>query len=341
MKKRGGNKLKYQVTQALKKIYVTGISKKAIRDRGLQTGIHSHTQMRHALSVGQNFVKWARTERGITDLFQLKRSHYRDYIEHMKSTGVSTGHLINIETNLRLLSKGMDVISKEKNMKPRDWVPKTRLIHSSEREKPVDRSHSHEELEKIRERLSPNAKIAADIQCAFGLRLREIAKSRVAHIQEKNGKLYWVAVKEKTALNTAHGVTKAGRPREVPCHPAYEARVREIIAGKKAADYISPIKYNSLKSEYSRKQVDGSHSFRHTYAREMLRQELEARGIEKEGREILRRMLESRAAGYRRDYGITKDERTIYEKVIEAMDKVHEYLGHGSGRIDLAEVYLS
>lgn len=341
MKKRGGNKLVYQVTQALKKIEYAGVSKKAMRDRGMQTGIHSHTQMRHALSACINFIKWAREEKGLSDLFHLKRSHYRDYIEHMKSTGVSIGHVINIETNLRLLAKGMDAISKEKGMKPRDWIPKTRLIRASEREKPVDRSCTKEELGKIRERLSENARIAADLQCAFGLRLREVAKSRVAHIQERDGKLYWVATKERNALNTAIGVTKAGRPREVPCHPDFEARVREIIAGKKETDYLSPLRYNSLKSEYWRKGLDGSHSFRHTYARNMLRLELRAKGIEHEGRRMIERMLQNRVAGHRRDYGITKDERTIYEKVIEAMDKVHEYLGHGSGRIDLAEVYLS
>lgn len=341
MKKRGGNKLVYQVTQALKKIEYAGVSKKAMRDRGMQTGIHSHTQMRHALSACINFIKWAREEKGLSDLFHLKRSHYRDYIEHMKSSGVSIGHVINIETNLRLLAKGMDVISKEKGMKPRDWVPKIRMIDTGSREKPVDRSYSDEDVQKIRELLSPNAQIVADLQLAFGLRLREVAKSRVAHVREINGKLYWVAINDRDAINTSVGVTKAGRPREVPCHPAYEARVREIIAGKKETDYLCPLRYNSIKAEYWRKGLGGSHSLRHTYARNMLRLELRARGIEHEGRRMIERMLQNRAAGHRRDYGITKDERPIYEKVIEAMDMVHGYLGHGSGRIDLAEVYLS
>ena len=45
MRKRGGNKLKYQVTKALKAIDKIGISKKDLRDKGMETGIHSTKQM--------------------------------------------------------------------------------------------------------------------------------------------------------------------------------------------------------------------------------------------------------------------------------------------------------
>lgn len=113
---RGGNKLKYQVEKALKKINYIGVSKKALRDSKVPTGIHSATQIKHALSVSQNFAEWAK-EQGIKDLFQLKRSHYRDYMTYMQSKEVSNGHLVNIETNLRLLAKGMDKISEEKGLK--------------------------------------------------------------------------------------------------------------------------------------------------------------------------------------------------------------------------------
>src|SRR5690606_8485387 len=75
--RRGGNKLKYQVEKALKMINYIGQSKKTFRDLGRETGIHSITQMRHALSVGQNFAQWLRKVKGVKDLFQLKRSHYR------------------------------------------------------------------------------------------------------------------------------------------------------------------------------------------------------------------------------------------------------------------------
>ncbi|WP_199560455.1 hypothetical protein [Pantoea sp. 3_1284] len=122
-KKRGGNRLKYQVEQAIKKINMIGVSKKELRDAKVETGIHSISQVKHALSVSQNFAEWAR-EQGVKDLFQLKRSHYRNYITHKQAEGVSNGHLINIETNLRLLEKGMNGISREKGFSGRKWTPK-------------------------------------------------------------------------------------------------------------------------------------------------------------------------------------------------------------------------
>lgn len=339
-KKRGGNRLKYQVEQSIKKINMIGISKKALKDAKAETGIHSITQVKHALSVSQNFADWAKSEKGVKDLFQLKRSHYREYLDYKKAEGVSKGHLINIETNLRLLEKGMNRISEEKNFPQRNWVPKTRLIDTNSREKPQDRSYTPKEVEGYLNKLSDNVRIGADLQVAFGLRLREAANTKTAHIQERAGRLYWVALADKEVLNTAQGVTKAGRGRETPCRPEYEQRVRELIQGKEQGQYIVPVRYNTLKSGYNRADMKGSHAFRHTYAREMLRNELQSLGIEQEGRDMVQRMLENRAAGYRKDHLVTRDERLLYLDVSRAMDRIQSYLGHGDGRMDLAEVYL-
>ena len=83
-----------------------------------------------------------------------------------------------------------------------------------------------------------------------------------------------------------------------------------------------------------------THAFRHTYAREMFRNELQSLGIEQKGRNMMQRMLENRAAGYRKDHLVTRDERLLYGDVSRAMDRIQSYLGHGDGRMDLAEIYL-
>lgn len=347
MAKRGkGNALKYQVTVALKKINYHGVSKKILRDQGKETGIHSTTQMKHALSDCQNFAKWLK-DRGISDLYQLKRVHYRDYITYLQEKGLSNGHLINIETNLRLLDKGMAKVSAEKRMRKRDWIPKQRLISTDSREKPRDRSYTPQEIQLLRNHLSDNARIAMDLQLAFGLRLREATSTRVAHIQEHNGRLFWVAVKYKTALNTAHGVTKAGRPRVTPCRPEYESQIRQLIQHKSKSDYMSPIKYNSLKSVYLRaakkagiNDYTGSHGFRHTYARASLIEMFKNKGIEHEGKWMIHQMLDNHSKGMRKDYGVSQNERELYKTVNECIDTVHAWLGHGRGRIDLCEVYM-
>lgn len=339
MGKRGGNKLKYQVEKALKKINKIGVSKKELRDKNQETGIHSTTQIKHALSVNQNFAKWLK-QKGVKDLFQLKRAHYRDYIQHMTEKGVTNGHLINIETNLRLLHKGMNIISKEKGFKSRDWCPKKRLVDTTTREQSKNRSLDEQQISKAYEKLSDNAKIGADLQRAFGLRLREVAKTRAAHIIEQNGCLYWKAIEDKKALNTSHGITKAGRSRSTPCNPEMENRIRQIIKNKPSESFLVPLKYNSLKSAYSRANLSGSHSFRHTYARNMLKLDFQQLSIEKQGRDIVERMLINREKGYRKDYQIERSERELYKKVNQVVDRVHGYLGHGESRSDLMQVYM-
>lgn len=337
---RGGNRLKYQTEQALKKINHIGQSKRAFRENGVETGIHSVSQMEKALSVSQNFTKWARETKGLKDLYHLKRSYYREYIDHMRQKEVSNGHLINIETNLRLLNKGMEQVAQDKGNQVRDWVPKTRLVDVKEREKPVDRSHTHEELEQIRGAASNNVKQAMDLQNAFGLRLREVAETRAAHIVEIDGKLHWQATGDKTALNTASGVTKGGRPRITPILDRYEPFVRRMMQNKEPNEKLVSASYNGLKSAYTRLDVGGSHSFRHSYAREQLLNEFKIRGIESTGRTMLQNMLENRKQGFRKDHEVTKEEKGLYREVNACVDRVHGYLGHGRGRIDLCEVYM-
>lgn len=232
-------------------------------------------------------------------------------------------------------------------MRKRDWIPKQRIISTDSREKPRDRSYTPQEIKLLRNHLSDNARIAMDLQLAFGLRLREAAFTRVAHIEERNNRLFWVAVKDKETLNTAHGVTKAGRPRVAPCRPEFEVRIRELIQHRHQSDFISPIKYNSLKSAYLRaakkagiSDYTGSHGFRHTYARDSLTDLFKSKGIEYEGKWILDRMMRNHSKGVRKDFGITQDERDLYKTVNQCIDTVHAWLGHGAGRIDLCEVYM-
>lgn len=339
--RRAGNPMKYQVTKALEKIKYFGVSKKELRDKGKDTGLHSHEQMKHALSYSQNFVQWLKKEKGIKDLYKLKRADYREYIDHMKNKGVSYGHIMGVETNLRLLNKGMNQISKEKGMKERDWVPKQRLIDSSSREEPSDRSYTDGQLKDFYNKMSPNVRIGADLQMAFGLRLREVANTRVAHIVNRDGKLYWKSVSDKKALNTSHGVTKAGRPRETPCRIEYQDRIRELIKDKRNEDFIVPVKYNTLKSGYNRSGMDkGSHGFRHTYAREMLRYELQSKGIEKKGLDMVRQIVTNHKNKVRKDTGILKIDKPLYRQVNKSIDTVHAFLGHGKGRTDLCVVYM-
>lgn len=341
VKRRSGNRLKYQVTECIKSINGIGVSKRNARKFNANQ-IHSFKQIKEVLSVSQNFVTWLQ-EQDINDLFQLKKAHYRNYLDHMRRKNLSNGYLINIETNLRLLNKGMLEISRKKRLSARQWVPKERIVEYSLREKPLNRSIAPTQIQEIYEKLSDNARTAMNLQLAFGLRLREVAKTTAAFIQEENGKLYWVASEDKKSANAAAGVTKGGRPRKIPCLRGYETIVEAILKGKDQADFLIPIKYNSIKSAYYRAgMTEGSHGLRHTYARQMLLIQFEELQIEfEDGRRMMTHIIENKSAGYRKDHLVKKDDKELYCAVNKAMDIIHGFLGHGSNRTDLARVYLS
>lgn len=340
-KKRSGNRLKYQVTQCINSINKIGESKRIARQRGGSL-IHSVKQIKEALSVCQNFAEWLQQE-NVTDLFQLKKSHYRAYIDYMKAKERSNGHLINIETNLRLLDKGMRTLSKSKGCTPRFWIPRTRLVKSVEREKPVNRAVAAEQLKIVSEKLSANGLIAFQLQLAFGLRLKEVAQTKRAFILEEEGTIYWHTVAASDALNKAKGVTKGGRPRKTPCLPMYEATIRKLIQDKQPDEFLVPIRYNSIKSAYYRAGLEeGSHGLRHTYARIMLHILLQRLPVDLfQSRRMLTQIIENHEVGYRKDHLVSKENLQLYRQVNEIMDIVHDYLGHGENRTDLARVYLS
>lgn len=64
--------------------------------------------------------------------------------------------------------------------------------------------------------------------------------------------LWWEAVEGHASLNHAGGVTKGGRPWKALCRPRYEEQIRKVIARKAPSDYLSPLRYNSIKSAYYR-----------------------------------------------------------------------------------------
>lgn len=94
--------------------------------------------------------------------------------------------------------------------------------------------------------------------------------------------------------------------RTTPCNPEYEQQVRELIKGKEEGQFVVPVKYNTLKSD----------------ARDMPRRELQARGIEREGRAMIQRMVENREAGYRRDHLVTREERPLYREISAAIELI-------------------
>jgi integrase len=338
MARRGRTGVKYEVDCALKEIIKISEGKKDSRAKGDHGNIHSYKQLNHDYSNAMNYGKWLRSERG-KGLYQANKTDYKDYIAH-KSETCSKGHVINIETSLRHLSNGMNKVSDKHGRGHREWIPKERIVSGRDREKPVDRSYTPREVERIREHLpsSGSTRDSLDMQNAFGLRLEEVSKAKASNFETRGETTYFVAPE-------GSHITKGGRARETPCRPEYEEKVRDIVSGKGSNEYVGA-KYETARSAYSTAaekanvNYNGSHGFRHSYARAELDRRLEERGITENGREVIDRMLENKDNGIRKDTGFALEEKELYKEVNSIIDKVHETLGHGKGRIDLVAVYM-
>jgi hypothetical protein len=338
MTRRGRTGVKYEVDQALKQIIRIGESKRQAKSKGDKGYIHSYSQLKQDYSNSMEYARWLRSDRS-KGLYQANRSDYRDYIAH-KSGTVSNGHLINIETSLRHLSNGMNKVSESKGRTSRDWVPKDRLVNTREREKPVDRSYTTKEIQTIKQNLPPNSKVHNNetLQNAFGMRLSESSKVLGRHFEVRGNTTYFV-------VNNGEKITKGGRGRETPCDPRYEQTVRSMLSKIGPKQYVGA-KYETAKSAYRTAATkgnvayNGSHGYRHSYARNQLNDRLAQRGLSEKGREVLNRMIANYESGARKNTGFPASERSLYIQVNYIIDQVHESLGHGKGRIDLVAVYM-
>ncbi|MFD2446698.1 integrase [Bacillus sp. CGMCC 1.16607] len=340
MTRRGKVGVTYEVDQALKKINRIGQGKRDSKAQGDKGNIHSLKQNNHDYKNCNEYGKWLRSERG-KGLYQANKTDYKDYIDYKASTGVSKGHLINIETSLRHLSKGMNKVSESRGKASKEWLPRERVISSNEREKPQDRSYSPREVQSIRDNLPSGSKVHGNftVQNAFGLRLEESAKARVSNFETRGNTTYFVA-------SVGNKITKGARPRETPCRPEYENQVRALISGRSSDSYVGA-KYNTARDAYRSaaakggvSSYNGSHGYRHSYARAQLNDRLDQKGIGHSGRQVIDRMVANYEAGNRKDTGFTKDEKALYNQVNAVIDSIHADLGHGKGRIDLVAVYM-
>lgn len=341
MSRRGKSSIVHQTKTAVNAIDKIGYSKRDARSERT-TGIHSLKQKQETVSASQNFTKWTRNTYGIRNLYELRDEHYRSYINHMRAKGSSIGHIKNVETSLRHLQKGMAVRAKKFNKEPVNFCPTRRMIQTKEA-LPKDRSYENDETKEIMERLPSNSRDAVILSRAMGMRVREACTVRVEHFQAdgKGGlKLY-------IRKNEGQGVTKGGRFRETPVPKNIESDVKRMMKGKKPKDTLVSVKRDTVRRAVNRackgagiqQNGRGTHGFRHAYARERVDQLLDKQNIKREGDHMIDRIMKNRDCGRAADYGMHGKEQ-LFNSVKKVIDQVHEEIGHGMGRWDLASVYM-
>lgn len=332
--------LVYQAETAIKMINFIGESKRGFRANN-QHGLHSYKQVRETISVVMNFVKWLK-ERKVKSIYKLTEEDYIEYIKFKKDEGVLNGHLINIETALRHLDKGMNKVSESLDRKPVIWIPKTRMISSVKREDPRDRSYTNEEIQTILLHCSKNVQLGILLALNLGLRAKEVIYLKVDHVDLARFEIVFTE-------QSAKGVTKGGRYRIIPIPPSFIEILASLVKDKNEDDYVLGLKnQSSLRDGLSRAcrkaglVSKGMHGFRHTYSRNRIHNLFIEKRIEEPGYKMLRRIFNNLSANRKADYGILSEkDKSLYKLVKNCIDIVHSELGHGRDRWDLAKVYMS
>lgn len=343
MERRGKASIVHEVKLSLKEINYIGNSKKAYRENNLK-GIHSNKQWQHTLSASQNFVKWVRKEFGIKYIKDLRLLHYEAYISYLEKENLSTGHRRNVETALRLLQEGVSLYLRKKRIECDRFVSEKRLTNWRELGKPINRSYSEDEYLQIINHLSKESTKAVKLMWNLGIRLKECANIRVEHFQQNSSTRRWMLI-----IEDGKGITKGGRYRKTPVSMEFGEELEGMLKNKNMVDQIVEIKYATirhavykacLKAGISQNRR-GCHGFRHSYVRNRMKCEFEKVSITKEANTILEKIFNNRELNRPTDYGIHGERKLyIYEKVKGIMNEIHEEIGHGHNRWDLAEIYM-
>lgn len=344
MSRKTRSSIVFQISQAITEINQIGISKKEARRKG-EEGIHSIKQIKETLSAAQNFGKWIRDEYGVRSIYNLTEEHYRSYLIHLIELKRSAGHRQNVETALRHLQKGMAIRSDRLGLEQTIFAPTARLTDWRQLKKAEDRSYTQEEFEMILSHVSDNVRDAILLQRYIGLRVRESCNVCVKHfILDEEGN-YSLRIKNEEAK----GITKGGRYRNASVPLFFQTELKRMLVNKVDDDPLIDVKVSTVRKGVNRacqkaginQRGRGTHGFRHLFCRDRLMLMLEENQILKQGIAMLERIMANRDKGRKADYGILSNtDKKIYSQLKGAIDSIHEEIGHGEDRWDLAERYL-
>lgn len=329
----------HDVKLALDKIDRIGLSKREARKEGIK-GIHSFKQKSNSLSDAQNFVKWVRATFGIKKLTAVKEAHYKAYFAYLESKGVSKGHMINVETSLRLVEQGHKEVLEGCRNDFQGFCTTGRLYRLERGEGFQNRSYGHVEIEQIKEYVSPEVGKAIDLMVHLGLRVKESVNVRAEHFVVREGETSgW-----QLHIKAGAGITKGGRFRVIHVPAAFQERLEALLAQKEPTERLVTITaetvrkgvYTACKKVGIEQKGRGCHGFRHTFARDRYDQLATP-----EQKKMMHRILTNRERNRKADYGmVSQQDKELYEQTRDVMNQVHSELGHGANRWRLAMVYL-
>jgi integrase/recombinase XerD len=207
----------YQVNEALKSIFVPGISRHELKERGLAerriTGIQT---MRDYVRLASQFAKWCRDNYGIREIKKITPGMAEEYLQSLIDAERSGGYIGKIRSAI----KKLDIAMRERKIKPKKAPP---LIsqggwHSDRR---PERAYSEDDALAIISDMGKKARdkqthLVAMLQLIAGLRRGEASYLRGEDIDP-----------EKCTIRVLRG-TKGGQERIVSVDPKHREFLQEL-----------------------------------------------------------------------------------------------------------------
>lgn len=312
-----------QVNMCIREIDMIGKSKLEARRKGIK-GIHSYKTKKEVLKISKQFANWARSERGIKNLHDLTQREYIDFLDSKSHT--SLDYRRGIETHLRLLQEGLNKRAERFGKEKVQFITTQRLISPRNRSEGIsDRSMSLRDIDAIKSKVSSNVRNSIELMHRMGFRVSGSVSIKVKDVYLEKG---YISV-----------VEKGGRYREVPIPKGFEKTLARMMVGKVASDRLVPIKARTVQNAVNKASKElgiknnGTHAFRHTYARNRVKELMT-----KEEQALFHKCLSRYEEGKNFDYGV--HDRKLYDSMKAKMDQIHAELGHGKNRFDLAIRYM-
>jgi integrase len=212
--------MSYQVSEAFKGIFTPGVSRHALKQRGMaEERVVGISTMRNYVSDGTAFAQWCKREYGIQRISDITPAMAEEYTQGLRDCELSGGYIGRVECAIRKL----DVAMRKRKWRDRDAEPLLPVQRDSPHsDRRPERAYTPEQAGKLIGDMRGGAKDkqVADVAClqmAAGLRVSEAAMIRGEDIDT-----------EDCAIHVEKG-TKGGRARTVQVEPGH----REFLANLK------------------------------------------------------------------------------------------------------------
>lgn len=254
--------LALQVKHLLNAIDLTRVNNIDVCINSSELWIRTTKHKKNVVSDCRNFVSWILKQNRNANIESLDENDYIRYLNFVESKDVSNGHLVNIETSLRLLQGAMTILNVGI-----PFCTRERLYTSNSKESVSNRAYTDAEIASIRKYASEEACKAINLMLNLGLIVKEAVNIRAEHfVVNENG--------ITLSLIDGQGVSRGGCSRYIQVPMEFETDLLIMLKDKHGYDKLINMKESGVRNAINKACIKanvpsgrGCNGFRHSFAR--------------------------------------------------------------------------